>query len=331
MANSVSSAFKSFMSDIVNLDTTKTQQGRASRDWLVDDKITRFPINDDDFPILHSDKKIYFGSFSRRTKIRELDDIDVMIILSADSCVYYESGETIYIAPREGTDRLNKYLSDDKAYINSRKIIEKFKSSLKDVHQYSSAVINRRGEAATLKLISYEWNFDIVPSFITAADDNGVTFYLIPDGNGNWNKTDPRIDKDRTTAINQKHDGKVLNVIRAIKYWQKKNKLPELKSYLIETILLNYYDNTNSISSYLEDEIHVALNHLSIAIIGDVSDHKNIQGNINHLTWDERVAVFSAALADSTLAKEAKDNEFTNTALAFKHWKEVFGNDFPDY
>ncbi|MBK4355733.1 nucleotidyltransferase, partial [Enterobacter hormaechei] len=100
---------------------------------------------------------------------------------------------------------------------------------------------------------------------------------------------------------------------------------------LIETILLNYYDNTNSISSYLEDEIHVALNHLSIAILGDVSDHKNIQGNINHLTWDERVAVFSAALADSTLAKEAKDNEFTNTALAFKHWKEVFGNDFPDY
>ncbi|MBK4355462.1 nucleotidyltransferase, partial [Enterobacter hormaechei] len=198
MANSVSSAFKSFMSDIVNLDTTKTQQGRASRDWLVDDKITRFPINDDDFPILHSDKKIYFGSFSRRTKIRELDDIDVMIIMSADSCVYYESGETIYIAPREGTDRLNKYLSDDKAYINSRKIIEKFKSSLKDVHQYSSAVINRRGEAATLKLISYEWNFDIVPSFITAADDNGVTFYLIPDGNGNWKKTDPRIDKDRT-------------------------------------------------------------------------------------------------------------------------------------
>lgn len=35
-------------------------------------------------------------------------------------------------------------------------------------------------------------------------------------------KKDPRIDKERVTTINQKHDGKVLDIIRIMKYWNKR-------------------------------------------------------------------------------------------------------------
>ena len=80
--------------------------------------------------------------------------------------------------------------SDGTDILNSRKVIEKFKSGLNNVSQYGSSEINRYQEAVTLKLLSYTWNFDIVPCFFTADDVNGKNYYLISDGNGDWKKTD---------------------------------------------------------------------------------------------------------------------------------------------
>jgi hypothetical protein len=71
--------------------------------------------------------------------------------------------------------------------------IIKNQSSLRD---YNKAEMHRNQEAVTLQLKSYEWNYDIIPCFY-ANDD----FYLIPDGNGNWKKTDPRIDAQRMTTV----------------------------------------------------------------------------------------------------------------------------------
>ena len=50
--------------------------------------------------------------------------------------------------------------------------------------------------------------------------------YLIPDGNGNWKKTDPRIDAANVTNLNQQHNGNILKVIRLAKYWQKDLRCP---------------------------------------------------------------------------------------------------------
>ena len=44
----------------------------------------------------------------------------------------------------------------------------------------------------------------------------------------------PRIDRQRVKDANQKHDGNVLNAIRIMKYWNKKAKMPTMRSYLIE-------------------------------------------------------------------------------------------------
>ena len=70
--------------------------------------------------------------------------------------------------------------------------------------------------------------------------------YLIPDGNGYWKKTDPRIDKERTTRINQNHDGNILQIIRILKYWNRRATMPTMSSYLLETMILNYYEGQSS-------------------------------------------------------------------------------------
>lgn len=169
MALTVTAAFNEFQRNIVNLDSSQTDRARASRDWLLG-RMNTFPNNDVYFPIIYPDIHTGFGSFARRTKIRPLDDIDLMFGLDGDDCVYSESDGKIIITAREGTVRLKYYKHDGTNFINSRKIINSFISSLNQIPQYDKADVKRNQEAATLKLKSYDWNFDIVPAFITTPD-----------------------------------------------------------------------------------------------------------------------------------------------------------------
>ncbi|HBK0761939.1 TPA: nucleotidyltransferase, partial [Escherichia coli] len=105
MALTVTAAFNEFQRNIVNLDSSQTDRARASRDWLLG-RMNTFPNNDVYFPIIYPDIHTGFGSFARRTKIRPLDDIDLMFGLDGDDCVYSESDGKIIITAREGTVRL---------------------------------------------------------------------------------------------------------------------------------------------------------------------------------------------------------------------------------
>lgn len=203
MATTVNNAFSEFLKNTVNLEADKTTLARASRDNLIT-KIKELSC-DRDFITLYDDKILRFGSFERRTKIRPIDDIDLMICMSAEGKrTYTEIGDTIYINGCD-TDSDNGLLTSNTTYLNSTKVINRFISKLRALNDYKKAEMHKNHEAATLQLKSYTWNFDIVPCFY--ASDN---FYLIPDGDGNWKKTDPRIDNERTTNINQKHNGKLL-------------------------------------------------------------------------------------------------------------------------
>lgn len=202
MATTVISAFNEFMQDVVNLKKSITDEARGSRDWLID-KLNAFE-KDESSPFNYPEIHIGFGSFARRTKIRPLDDIDLMFGLSAEGCTHTIHSDKITLNAREGATRLNKFKSSGSETISSIRILNHFKNKLKEISQYELADIKRNQEAVTLKLTSKTWNFDIVPCFRSAEDSFGHSYYLIPDGSGNWKKTDPRIDKARTTDLNVK-------------------------------------------------------------------------------------------------------------------------------
>lgn len=334
MATTVNSAFNEFLKDTVNLDSDRTKKARSSRNWLVD-QLKKLPTEDSTFPVLYDEKNIFFGSFARKTKKRPLDDIDIMICLSAEggSGDFTGKSDAIKITINNSDSRLSAFCNAGTSTLNSRKIINKFISSLDDIDQYQQAEINRQGEAATLKLKSYEWNFDIVPCFFTVEDNDGKTYYLIPDGNGNWKKTDPRIDRDRVSHINQDHDGNILNVIRIMKYWNKRKTMPSMGSYLIENIILRHYEKTYSkASAYVDIEIPEILRYIRDSIYDDIDDPKGIQGNINHLSYDEKEKIWDRANLDQARADEARkfENE-NNHEASIKKWREIFGNEFPEY
>lgn len=332
MAKTVILAFDEFLKNSVNLDSDQTIKARASRDWLFD-KIESFPNDNYSFPRLFSEKNLAFGSFARRTKIRELDDIDLMICLHGEESTYYEDSDGIIIKVSDSAQRLKKLCDDDTSNLNSKKVINAFVSELNSIPQYQKAEIKRNMEAATLNLKSYPWSFDIVPCFFTKPDILNKDFYLIPNGYGKWRKTDPRKDRDRVTEVNQLHDGNLLNIIRIIKYWNKRPTMPSMSSYLLETIIVNFYNSkTNLLSKFVDINIPEILNHISSAIFSSVYDPKGIQGDINSLLFTDRMKISARASADYGKALVARDYEKNKDDRAsIEKWAEIFGPDFPLY
>lgn len=333
MVRTVNEAFNIFLKDYVNLDPDETQLARSSRDWLLG-QIRLFPSRDITFPRLYSEKDISFGSFPRRTKKRKLDDIDIMIAFIAEGGWYQEYTDRIEIYVSDYAYKLKPLCYDNTNTLNSRRVINKFVSLLDQVPQYEKAKIKRNMEAATLNLKSYPWTFDLVPCFFTQKDWLNKDYYLIPDGKGHWKKTDPRIDRNRVTEINQLHDGNVLNVIRLMKYWNERPIMPSMSSYLIENMILDLYfkQSYTKASAYVDLEVPKVLQYIQDRVFYPVNDPKGIQGDINTLNHEERTKIFTRAYIDYRKALEARELETKGDhQLSIAKWGGIFGFNFPTY
>lgn len=342
MAATVTQAFNQFMKEKVNLDQSRVTRARDSRNWLLD-KISSFPDNDTTFPFLHSGFNLNYGSFERKTKTRPLDDIDMMVGVDADDCTYNETTVDdikIYL-PDNYSGRLNAFRHTTvgkENTLSSTRVVNKFVKSLGEINQYSRAEIKRTGEAATLKLTSYEWNFDLLPCFMTKVGSDGNSYYLISNGNGDWRKTDPSKDRARLSSINQACGGNVLNVIRALKYWNQRPNQTRISSYLLETMISDYYKDevdcsrANNVTGYVDIEIEKVLGYLVDNIFSTVQDPKNISHDINYLNFDQRSSMhtrFKNALDKAILARRYESAGKEKEAI--KTWRDFFGDTFPDY
>lgn len=332
MATTVITAFNEFQSDIVNLDPDDTPLARTSRDWLFD-RIREFPERHADFPLLYEEKDIAYGSFSRRTKIRPLDDIDMISCLHASGATYIAYQHDDVRITVTDTSRLKSYCHESTNTLNSRKVINRYVKALSEIPQYRKAEINRRGETATLELASYDWNFDIAPAFMTSTDDYGKTYYLIPNGDGHWKKADPRIDRDRVARVNKKHNGNMLNIIRCVKYWQRRKTMPTMPSYLLECIVVAHFEAlTREASQFVDIELAEVFRGVGSAILGAVADPKGIQQDINSLSWEDRYSIYNRALSDAGKVDEARSLEqLKDMKGSISRWREIFGSDFPEY
>ena len=326
MASTVNSAFNEFLRGTVRLDQNKVSKARASCDNLISN-LNGFS-GDDNFFMLLPDCHLKFGSFARRTKTRPLDDIDLMICLSAQGRTYTQLGDTYYINGLN-SDKSNGLMKANTDLLHSTKVINRFIRKLRTLNDYSMADMHKNQEAATLKLKSYDWNFDIVPCWYMDIDK-----YLIPDGKGNWKLTDPRIDSQRTIDINRKHKGNLLDIIRITKYWNNRSNTYMMGSYLLECMILEDYEKKAEKESYWIDlEFRDLLEVLSRKILNSVYDPKGIQGDLNTFSYGERANISNSLLNAYKKACEASKLDITdkNQKAAIIKWKEVLGYDFPDY
>ncbi|MBK1726723.1 nucleotidyltransferase [Halorhodospira neutriphila] len=332
MPRTVNAAFSDFLKNNVNLDANVSASARSSRDWLWS-QLHAFPNKHESFPLSYSEKDIQFGSFARKTKIRELDDIDILYCMKSQDAKYYDySNDHVKIEVARNS-RFWPMRFDGSSLLNSRLVVNCIVKHLRDIPQYAKSDISRNNAAAVLDLTSYAWSFDIVPGFFTAPESDGRNYYIIPNGKGHWQKTDPRMDRDRVKRLNRAHNGNLLNVIRLVKYWNRRQTMPTASSYLLETLVLDYYDVAPKIASQWPDlEFREVLSHIPTMIRKPIWDSKKIEGDINTLDVNERDRVASRAEADLSTASEAWYAEKQgNHAKAISKWQRVFGPAFPGY
>ncbi|WP_118789295.1 SMODS domain-containing nucleotidyltransferase [Haemophilus haemolyticus] len=332
MARTIQSALKQMIEENVNMPSEGVKKSRASRDWLLE-RIESFETSTQHLYFCKN-FNLHFGSFSRRTKVRPIDDIDIMIGLNGhllywNDNIYDYINCSIHLKQDVQDSGLWKdCLNEDKS-LNSTKLLNKFKSALTNISHYENADIHRKQQAITLKLSSYKWNFDLVPCFHTTS---GV--YLIPNGNGGWMKTNPEKDQELVTSINKKHNGNFLELVRLVKYWNSKafDRKANIKpSYLLEVMLANYYSSREDlydIEFEFEFEFEQSLNYLRTGIWNIVNDPKNIEGNLNHLSYEEKINLTSRINND---LKNIEDAKKVSAEQSFEYWKKVLGNEFPNY
>ena len=332
MPTNVNTAFNMFLSETVNLAAGDSRAARTDRDNLRS-RIQGLQSQVDYFPALYTEADINFGSFARKTKKRPLDDVDMFFCLNGNGAHYSQGlGGVIKIHVTESSTNLYQFTNSDNETLNSIKVLNKFKSSVESVYAYRSSQVNRRQEVVVLTLNNKDWSFDIAPCFITAAV-NDKNFYLIPDGTGNWKKADPRIDQERTTRVNQKHDGKILNIIRIMKYWNTRATMPTMSSYLLENIVLNYYDNTFSCSEYIDLELPNVFQAVRDAILSTVPDPKGFQNDLNELDFADKLKIYIRSGLDKDKALEARrlETDCETHKQCINKWREIFGSEFPEY
>lgn len=334
MAKTVNGAFSYLMSDIVNLAKERTQKARDSRDAVID-KINGLT----DFLKLDKSRHLYFGSFSRRTKIRPIDDIDIMICIdSTDLQLRNSDNIDIQIMVKNTANTEELKTCCDRLYgyypiyiLNSNRVKNKLKTALSGLHDCRKAELHSNQEAVTLEYSTYEWNFDIVPC-IYISEYFGQGYYLIPNGKGNWKKTDPRRDRDKVTNENKRLEGKLLDLIRLVKYWGRISFGSWLPSYLLETLVINYGKNRISLNDYIDLRFIDFLTWVQGKIYGSIYDMKDIQNNINNLTFDQKSKfnnVVRQDLQNSNIAFEFERKQDHKQAI--EYWAKVFGKRFPTF
>ena len=330
MVTTVNKAFDEFMKDIVNLDPDVVSKARESRDNLLEN-IAEFD-DEDGFFDLYEGYNVHFGSFARKTKCRELNDIDLMIGIAANGATYNSSDpwDDVHITAST-TNQAQKDCTREDGTLNSTQVINKFKSKLKHVREYSRSDVHKSGEAVVLNLTSKDWSFDIVPCFHTVTESDGRSYYLIPNGKGNWKKTDPTKDREHVTNTNKDNDGRVLELIRLCKKWNNVKKATTIPSYLLETMIINYCDSQTTLSQFIDYRFRDTLKYIADNIMNSVSDMKEIQGDINTLSDTDKSKLKEKANNDYQKACEASEMETVNQEKAIKLWGEILGGDFPTY
>ena len=303
---------------------------------------------DNTFPVVLSvvDSDFIGGSYGRETKIWPLDDIDIYVPLDGNSLVYINAYGTLpYTVKSDGNLINNPILLPrwcENNNVSSKKLIEEFSKVLSG-HYGPATIIKPKGEAVTIRMTHGETKtedglgYDIVPCFSLKSNQlgNNEEFYLIPDGNNGWLRTNPKMDHETAEYLNSRNNKTFKKVVKLVKYWNKTMLNGKLNSYYIEYAIAGIYNSKNSENVFLMNisyGLAWAFYALSMAIvIGNQSSKlvgaPHIEPGYN--SENEHIDLITKCKVVSQKANKAWEFEKNNDEKnAISMWRQIFGDSF---
>ncbi len=236
-----------FIREEISLSGKDISESAKSREWLlkriqnkIDEKIGE--------PILYKDQPfLYFGSYFKGTKVSNVDEYDVLVVIDSCNGRFTQHGDKIgdgmgYADPNHKYKK-RFYKSDDSG-VSPTKLLNWLKGIVSEVVEvFDGTVPERAGQAITARIESKNISIDLVPAGIFEHTNRpDVIFYNIPKGDqdNEWILTNPREDIGLINDMADSCDN-IKNVIRILKYIKSREQYNFLiSSFAIECCVIEY-------------------------------------------------------------------------------------------
>ncbi len=242
------------------------------------------------------------GSYGRETIVRPERDIDIMVALSVPE----------YWA---------RYQPDSRAFL--RWLCEGLN------RQYANTQVGVRQIAVHLAL-GDGLEVDLVPGFHRKGGG-----FLIPDGSGGWQATNPPYHDQIMTDANVRLGGNLKPLVRVMKAWNIMGNGGRLRSFHLEMIVERVWQkgtatSLSSMQSAVAATLKTGAGWVRVAHPDPwTGSGQNLDA---YLSTETRAAIAKTMDEDAVRAQAALDYAAAgNTAAAFERWQIVFNHQFPAY
>ena len=341
VARTVEGYLRSLLKEHINITQPIRSQAATSQDHLRDFLADEFR-RDSCFPkVLHNQDRIFIGgSFERESKLRPLDDIDIYVPLDGLQLVYlYGYGHQLpFTVLSDQQLAANPLLQDPSRWMSgesicSEKLIDGFATILH--RHYPNTTVRPDGQAVNLQMTigatkeSPGLGFDVVPCFSLRPNFSpALPFYLIPDGFGNWIRTNPRRDSEISLLLHRNSKETFRKAVKLLKWWNVQHFGNKLTSYFVELAIMrafyNYYESfriPTTVATATERAFHAVYHAVSAGTLESwIPDAPAVERGPASPTelalWDSAAGKASQALRLQHVGNETGAIEYWTTLFA---------------
>ncbi len=235
---------RKFINQEITLSQKDISQSAKSREWFLNKVKNKIDSRVRE-PTLYSKPFIYFGSYFKGTKVKDVDEYDVLVIIDSNYGRFTQKG----LVTGEGLGRVDpnhkydqKYIKSDGSGVSPSKLLNWLKGIVEEVvSEFGGTAPVRNGQAIIARIESRNIDIDLVPAGIFQHTQKAdTTFYNIPRGDkdNGWIVTNPTQDIQLINDFAVGRDN-FRNIIRLVKYIRNSYNI-KISSFAIECCIVNY-------------------------------------------------------------------------------------------
>lgn len=240
----VTSAIRAYIFEEIQLNRSNIQQAARSREWFLDRLATAIEKRRNEPPLYYPEPFVYFGSYFKGTKVKAVDEYDVLVVIDSNTGIFSEAGVEIGIGQGSAYPNYKynqRFQKSDGSGVSPSRMLNWLKGVVQEVTDaFGGEAPERCGQAVTAMIKSRNLKIDLVPAGIFKRYSDDTIFYNIPRGNkaNGWIVTSPRTDIELLSNIARDRDN-FRNVVRLTKRIKETYNFL-VTSFAIETAVILY-------------------------------------------------------------------------------------------
>ena len=288
----VTAAIQKYIDNEIRLSRADVSSAVQSREWFLQ-RIANVVSGREGEPALYSEPFVYFGSYFKGTKVRSVDEYDVLVVIDSNGGVFSCGG--VQIGTGLGSASPNykyngRFHKSDGSGVSPSKMLNWLKGIVQEVtDSFGGEAPERNGQAITATIKSKDLRIDLVPAGIFQRGSDGTVFYDIPRGDrdNGWILTSPRQDIDLLKEVAREKDN-FRNIVRLAKRMKDTYNFL-VSSFAIETAVV-LFGEQNYWHGDLYRDVCRALNYLAgLFRNGEIPDSfdagNNLISGVASLSW----------------------------------------------